>query len=301
MVPLSQAIPGTDRTAHPTELRQAQAVMFGILLEIKRICEKHAIRFWLDGGTLLGAARHGGFIPWDDDVDIVMPRPDYRRFLDVAAMELPSGMRVQTVERDECYRRYATPCKVRDAYSRILEPGTPAGTQGGLFVDIIPLDKFHASGVRHHVDYAFKWLYKRLCGLHHGKRREGTGLRVRLNNLVVSLRPHLPTEATLRRYRNWLQRHVVARNERLERDYLVGYGFDSYWIRLFPPEDIFPLASLDFEGIGFPVPHDCDRVLRVFYGAGWRTVPPEGERPPAHWTLIDIDTRQPSDTQPPPG
>jgi lipopolysaccharide cholinephosphotransferase len=297
MFPLSKAAPGADRSAYPTALRQAQAVMFAILLEIKSICERHSIRFWLDGGTLLGAARHGGFIPWDDDVDIVMPRDDYRRFLDVAAAELPVGMRVQTVELDDGYRRYATPCKVRDGFSRIHENGTPPGAEGGLFVDIIPLDKFHASGARRHIDYACKWLYKRLCGLHHGKRMEHRGLRARFNNLAVALRPYLSTETTLRHYRNWLLSHVVEWNAGLQRDYLIGYGFDSYWIRMFRPEDIFPLRSMDFEGIGFPVPHDFDRVLQVFYGTDWRAVPPEAARPPAHWSLIDIDTRRPSRTQ----
>ena len=69
------------------QLRACQLKQLSILEEIDRICQKHQIGYWLDGGTLLGAVRHGGFIPWDDDIDIAIPRTDYERFREVAKME----------------------------------------------------------------------------------------------------------------------------------------------------------------------------------------------------------------------
>ena len=70
------------------DLERAKTVMVKILLNIDSICQKHRINYWIDFGTLLGAVRHNGFIPWDDDIDITMPREDYNRFLTVAQEEL---------------------------------------------------------------------------------------------------------------------------------------------------------------------------------------------------------------------
>ena len=69
-----------ERLSGGTVLRQAQLVMLRILRVFDAICKKHSLTYWLDAGTLLGAARHGGFIPWDDDIDVMMPLADYEHF-----------------------------------------------------------------------------------------------------------------------------------------------------------------------------------------------------------------------------
>ena len=70
------------------DLRKLQLTELDILLEIDRICKKHDIRYFLDAGTLLGAVRHKGFIPWDDDIDILMPLSEYKRFCRAAKKEM---------------------------------------------------------------------------------------------------------------------------------------------------------------------------------------------------------------------
>lgn len=81
----------------------AQKVMLKILVEIHRICVENDITYWLEAGTLLGAIRHKGFIPWDDDCDVSMPRKDYERFLQIAQEKLPETMFLQTKETDKEY------------------------------------------------------------------------------------------------------------------------------------------------------------------------------------------------------
>ena len=82
----------------PSEVKQAWAAEMKVLQEIDRICRKHNIAYFADWGTLLGAVRHGGFIPWDDDLDITMTRPDYERFLQVAKAEMKEGFSLFTYE-----------------------------------------------------------------------------------------------------------------------------------------------------------------------------------------------------------
>ena len=122
-------------------LRKAQMKKLYILKEVVAVCDRHKIPYWLDGGTLLGAARHGGFIPWDDDVDISMRKEDLERFLKIAPSELPEDLMVQTLETDEGLHNRAY--KVRDLNSFFVDgdDDNRAPYQKGMFVDIFPMDR----------------------------------------------------------------------------------------------------------------------------------------------------------------
>ena len=84
-------------------LRRQQMRMLEILLEVDKICKKHDIKYWLSSGTLIGAMRHDGFIPWDDDLDIEMMRSDYLRLMEVLPSELPEWLALQNDETDPYY------------------------------------------------------------------------------------------------------------------------------------------------------------------------------------------------------
>ena len=90
----------------PTAIKQAWAVTLDVLAEIDRICERYGIRYFADWGTFLGAVRHGGFVPWDDDLDICMLRDDYIRFRSVADEELPEHFVIHDYERQETHRLF---------------------------------------------------------------------------------------------------------------------------------------------------------------------------------------------------
>ena len=120
-------------------LRRCQLKQLDILREIDVICRRHDIPYWLDGGTLLGAVRHGGFIPWDDDIDIAMPLADIDRFCRVATNELPGELFLQTRATDSDV--VAPVIKVRDRGSLLVEPGDDFARSyaKGLYVDIFPM------------------------------------------------------------------------------------------------------------------------------------------------------------------
>ena len=119
------------------QLRRCQLKQLGMLQEIDRICRKHNIGYWLDGGTLLGAVRHGGFIPWDDDIDIAMREEDLQRFVEVAPQELPDTLFLQSRETEPGYP--SPVAKVRDKNSFYVEPSDDmaADYQKGLKESVV--------------------------------------------------------------------------------------------------------------------------------------------------------------------
>ena len=84
-------------------LRKVQLVQLEIAKEISRVCDENGIKYFLTGGTLLGAVRHGGFIPWDDDLDIGMFRQDYEKFLEIAPVSLREQYKIIDWNSDQSY------------------------------------------------------------------------------------------------------------------------------------------------------------------------------------------------------
>ena len=113
-----------ERLKEGTDLQKAQRVMLRILKVFDAICKKYELTYWLDAGTLLGAARHGGFIPWDDDVDVAMPVDDYKKFCEIAPKEMPYDMFFQTKQTDS--KHDITWAKIRDRISRIMASSSTA-------------------------------------------------------------------------------------------------------------------------------------------------------------------------------
>ena len=120
-------------------LRRLQLTQLEMLKDIKKVCDKHGIRYFLSSGTLLGAVRHKGFIPWDDDLDLDMFRSDYEKFLNIAQKELGKQYFVQDWDTDNCYGfPFAKVLKEGTMLQEAVTEGT--GVRDGIFIDIFPLD-----------------------------------------------------------------------------------------------------------------------------------------------------------------
>lgn len=122
------------------KIRMLQMEELNILKDIKYICEKENIRYFMIGGTLLGAIRHNGFIPWDDDIDIAMPRNDYEKFLSIAYKYFSDNIKIQNFKTDDKYRYYITRIineKILVKEKRFIGKDTP---QAYAAVDIFPID-----------------------------------------------------------------------------------------------------------------------------------------------------------------
>lgn len=120
-------------------LKKVQNYQIEILDEVVRICQKHGLQYFIIAGNLIGAIRHKGFIPWDDDIDIAMMREDYNKFLRIASEEIDSRFLVDYVENNENYYLPFAKIRIKDS---LYEESVQKSYQGpkGIWIDIFPLD-----------------------------------------------------------------------------------------------------------------------------------------------------------------
>lgn len=229
-----------------SQLRRHQERMLELLLELHRICEKHHIRFWLIGGTLLGAARHQGFIPWDDDMDVQMLRPEYDRLLKVLPQELPDTMAIQCRQTDANYFfQYA---KLRDRRSVLDENNgyDRIFSERGIYIDIFPIDR-HPKWLQRlsiaTIGHSYKILKR--TDLSDQQKTHRVNRLVRLNEKLI-----------------YPIFHAVSRIT--GGPYLDAFGVPFVVERCL--DDILPLTTLPFEGHQMPVPGHYHQVLTDQYG-----------------------------------
>ena len=243
-------------------LRRCQQKELDILREIDAICRRHDIPYWLDGGTLLGAVRHGGFIPWDDDIDIAMPLADIDRFCRVAASELPGELFLQTRTTDPDV--VAPVVKVRDRSSLLVEPGDnfARGYAKGLYVDIFPMRPYPAVG---------RSFVRRVA---RGYCRANAVLHTAHYYSLRSFAEFFYFGAKRALCRMAWEAACAARpmNEYISNTLdNNGYGI------MHRTDSVFPLSTIAFEGATFSAPANPDAYLRDLYG-DYQALPPEEKR-----------------------
>ena len=243
----------------PKELRQAQLIMLEMLVEFDAICQKHDLQYWLDSGTLLGAVRHKGFIPWDDDIDLSMPVEDYNKFIEIGASELSSNIFFQTKETDPNFK--FDYMKLRSNKASIVEfheEGREIGYHQGIFVDIFPMLTLSNS--------AF-----------HKKFYDSIFQSIRSVS-AVSL--HTPNGEDSPEIREKLVKALSLMHQGWEKtDLKVIYGGEMPDVPAwFDMDEVFPLSKIEFEGLEFYAPKNPNHYLGSIYSFNFMELPPFDKR-----------------------
>lgn len=266
-----------------TGMNPLQRVEYELLRRTLDICDRLHIPCFLVCGSALGAVKYRGFIPWDDDVDVAMLRPDYQRFVEEAPAYLPPELFLQTYRTDPAFPHiYA---KLRDSRTTFIETSSAGlAINHGIYIDIFPLDGYPSGTLAGRVLEAGKWLYgralacafappvsragrmvwraMRLCGCHRRTQR----IAARYERMISRYTPD--GSAWLCNHGNWQGRLDYARREQF------GDG-----------------APAVFEGLAVRIPAMYDQYLTQKYG-DWRADPPQDRRASHHGCAV-CDTEKP--------
>ena len=252
----------------PDELKRIE---LGILRDVARFCEKHGIRYFLSGGTLLGAVRHKGFIPWDDDVDIAMLRPDYERFLREYRSDRYA---IRSPETNGFLSAYA---KVVDARTHVEERDVTLKDLS-VWVDVFPLDGAPSQDYDPHATAAWRWTKKSIRYRNLPFSAPDRTIKQRMGILLT-----LPVRLLPNRFLAGLLRTIAMRHP-VDDAPFIGCLVGPYsCARELQPRRVFEGkdAIVSFEGESFHTMPGWRDYLTSLYG-DYMTPPPPEKRKSTH-------------------
>lgn len=251
------------------KLRNIQLTELEILKEVDRICKENGIQYYLYGGTLLGAVRHHGFIPWDDDIDIVMHRSDYKRFKEVCKTQLGEHFFYQTCFTDSKFPMLFT--KIRRNDSQVCEDKWDVNSMhSGIFIDILPLDRYPDNKVIGRILRGMESVVQQACAL---DRIHTKHIGVYILFGILKLFP--------RKARYLMREWILSLSNMVGGTKLVcSYGshYQPTSKRVLKSEWFTGEETMQFEDGSFYVPKGWKEYLIHLYGEYYMELPPVEKR-----------------------
>ncbi len=269
-----------------SSLRDLQLKELEMLRFYAEFCEKHNLRYYLLGGTLLGAVRHGGFIPWDDDVDVCMPRGDYNKFLKLANEEFKSPLSVNNYDITPGYT-YSF-ARISDSTMHVINYSANNPRREEISIDIIPLDALPDSKFKrniHKLRLSFWWNLNQLAQfdelVNQKRKRSKKGqILVKLASKFKWIGKKINVQHCLTKLNQALAKYDYDSDTEEVINFLAALGFKE----IFPRKSIGNGKLYNFEGESLVGPVDYDTICRIIYG-DYMTLPPENER---NWHNTEI-------------
>lgn len=283
----------SDAAAEADRVKRVQHDTLLILHEVNRVCRQNGIGYFLCAGTLLGTLRHGGFIPWDDDIDIGMLRPDYERFLQVAPAAIDPRFFVQSRATDPDVEYLFAKVRLRDTeyvtdYTRYRQQ------EKGISIDVFPFDR---AAVESPGFEAYAAEAKRLVAAHRSvarhrvtadyPRRRARNPLEAAGHLIMDIRNRPYNADALARTQRAYEAHVEQFDDDPQADYAVSH---VAYLTYIPLADLLPYREARFEDGMFPIPANPDPLMRMQFGENYLQEPPAHLRhahPVISWRTLD--------------
>lgn len=258
-------------------LKRVQEVQLGILKSFISFCDKHDLHYFMTYGSALGTVRHHGFIPWDDDIDVGMLRPEYERFLELFAKEGIENLEILTPLHNEAFASRVTHLQRKDTtfiseYSKDLKCHT------GINMDIFIYDKVSNDPKSRKKQFHYTYLLGKLLFL------KGTanpnipakGLKGKLYHAACIVIHHFLNLFRIKAssiYKKMMRYAMSASHE--DSAYVAHFGGYRTEIGVFSvADDIFPLRKMKYEEIEVNVIYQVEKFLTIFYGEKYMEMPP---------------------------
>lgn len=268
-------------------------VQLNILKKIAEFCDKNDIKYYLNGGTLLGAVRHKGFIPWDDDIDIMIPRPDYLKLVN-SFNGYDENYEIKAIENNSVFWRPAA--QVVDNRTYIEEANVKNRPQPhGVFVDVFPIDGVPNSPIKRFFRFKTQWLLKVIyagatCNFVVSKKyvdiddsfgKLKTWFRTTMKYMAISIFNKIPSHKIIR-----LMNINAQKTSYNEADYVANFVdcIRDPYLEVLKKSDFEPRMQFDFEGEKVWGSKDYDTYLSNLYGD--YMTPPQKDKQVSHHDFV---------------
>lgn len=265
------------------DLRKLRLTQLDILKTFDSFCQKNNLKYSLFFGTLLGAVRHKGFIPWDDDLDVCMPRNDYNKLIELWNNSLETkGYILQNKENSPLFTQTYT--KIRKDHTTFVETEFEKGLyHHGIYVDVFPMDKIPTGFIKKKI-YLWKSLKYLLFTREYADSKSNPLVKA-VSNLML----HMVTGEKRKAARHKIYKYIEKNNKKIDNyQYIHISTFNE--IKFHYKKDIFDsTVPVQFENDLFYCFEDWDYVLRTLYGDYMQLPPKEKQVLPHHPIIIDFE------------